>query len=108
MNTILKNMWNNNWGLSQAYKFVLHKKLSFTKEQCVAFYKASYKLNGRYGSYTLVKKKYYSLKPSRNELISKYTVYTGMFGNYAQWLGLSVSHFLIQNGYEPLTERSKS
>jgi len=106
MNTALEQMWNSNWRLSQTYKYVLHKNLPFSKAQCVAFYRASYKLHGTCGSYDEVElyKKFYTPKPSRRELISEYSARTGMFGSYASWLGLSVTYFLLKYGYEPLNE----
>ena len=103
----LESMWNSNWRLSRTFKYVVHKGLPFTKEQCVAFYRASYKLLGSCGSYPEPVKEYHSPKTSRRDLIAQYSVNTGMFGSYASWLGYSVSYFLKQAGYEPLTEEEQ-
>lgn len=107
MTKALESMWNSNWSLSQTYKYVSFKKLPITKSMCVDFYKASYKLHGSCGSYSEAKKKSWSYRPSRSGLISNYSAHTGMFGSYAQWLGLSVSYFLKKHGYEPLTKQEQ-
>lgn len=57
-----------------------------------------------HGSYTIPRKKHRKPKPSRDELIAKYAVNTGMFGSYAEWRGMSVSYYLKKAGYGPLTE----
>ena len=100
----LMRLWNCNMSLSRAFKWVTHKNLPITKAQCISFWRASYRQLGSHGSHTIPRKKYWKPKPSRNELIAEYTVHTGMFGNYAQWCGNSVSYYLKEAGYAPLTE----
>ena len=97
--------WNTGMKLKHAVTWLA--EYGMDKKDVLQFWNKCNKAYGFNGSIPHKRKSSYSPKPSRRELINKYSVSTGMFGNYAQWLGLSVSHFLIQNGYEPLTERSK-
>ena len=100
----LQRLWNANMSLSRAYKWVQHKNLPYTKEHCIKFWRESYKTLGSHGSHTIVKKKHWSMPPDRGEIIMKYSVSTGMFGNYAEWCGRSISYYLRKAGYEPLSE----
>ena len=107
MSTELARLWNANMSLSRAYKWIQHKNLPITKAELISFWRSSYRSLGSHGSHTIPTKKYKSPKPSRNELISTYSVHTGMFGSYAEWLGRSVSGILKEHGYEPLSEAER-
>lgn len=104
MSTELARLWNSNMSLSRAYKWIQHKNLPTTKAELISFWRSSYRSLGPHGSHTIPTKKYKSPKPSRDELISTYSVHTGMFGSYASWLGRSVSGILKEHGYKTLTE----
>ena len=100
----LKQAWNCNMSLKNAVKRAAAEDIS--KEQVVKFWRDSAHKLGYWGSYPNPKLGR-SPAPSRNELIAKYTVHTGMFGNYASWCGTTVSAVLRKAGYEPLTDKEK-
>lgn len=96
----LERAWNCNMRLKFAVKRAAAEGIS--KETVVKFWKDSARKLGYSGSYPITKLK--GKFPTRNELIQKYTVHTGMFGSYAEWCGSSVSAVLVKHGYEPLSK----
>ena len=94
--------WNTGMKLKRAVPYLA--QWGMTKKDVLIFWDQAH---ARYGfSNDIPKAKTYPYKPapSRRELISQYSSNTGMFGTYAEWLGLSVSYFLREAGYAPLSE----
>ena len=96
----LIDAWNMSWNLKQMVRHFVPK--GYTKQYIYLFYRNAVDRYGYLGSIPKPKTKSWSIKPSRAEIISKYSVSTGMFGNYAEWLGFSVNHFLRLHGYKEI------
>lgn len=100
----LERAWNCNMRLKFAVKRAA--MCNIPKQVVVNFWRESARKLGYSGSYPkpLLKQ---NCSLSRDEIIAKYSVHTGMFGNYAQWHGLSINHFLRKAGYDPLPDAKK-
>lgn len=98
----MRQAWNTGMKLKDAVSWLIQYDIS--KQEVVSFWKDCVDKYGFNGSIPEPKNNYYAPRQSRRDLISQYTSHTGMFGNYAEWCGNSVSYYLNKAGYEPLSE----